>query len=111
VRASEAAAKAAVIMSVQGHCKHFLQDETGAVCFSGAIRQAVGVPLDVFWPFNYPPQHTMWRLVMDYAKKILEDEHGFDEGPIQWNNLEQTAGEDVILLLKKTAKELEEAGL
>lgn len=107
MEASEACWKAAEILAERGLCKGDLEDIAGRVCFEGALRAAItGSPLDLRRSTDF--YYAVWDRAACAASKILRNEHGFPEGPVKYNDLESTTQEDVILLLKKVAAELEE---
>jgi hypothetical protein len=93
MNASEAALKAAGIMSERGHCKRATADAEGRVCFIGAVIAVPGIS-------DGDPLR-----IMVTAEHVLA-ERGIRTTPIEWNNHPETTGEDVILLLKETAERL-----
>ena len=115
--AADIAYKAAEIASERGHCKNIEEDGEGHVCFIGAVNLAAfGVSLR-------PDFHD--RMIRIRVEEILRTagailrKRGRDAGPVSfwssvsfmnaifWNNQDSTTGEDVVLLLKETAVELE----
>jgi hypothetical protein len=95
---AEIAFRAAEVMSERGHCKYALEDETGAVCFVGAVYVAMyGKAESVL---RWDDENILGR-IMYAAEKIA------GRGPVLYNNDLDVSGEDVILLLKETGKRLE----
>lgn len=107
MRDSEIARAAAEIMSERGHCKSVLEDEQGRVCLVGALLAATGeAELRRGWVWCTV---TARRVV----ERIMHAVPGFGGDiwdAVRWNNEEDTTGEEVILLLKRTAGALEERG-
>ena len=97
MKASQAAYKAAEIMSSRGHCKNIPEDYEGKVCVGGAIAVALhGNP---------------WIWDNDVFTILAAGTEMLGKTMIAYNNSQDVSGEDVILLLKKTARKLEEEGL
>ena len=111
MKASQAAYKAAEIMSSRGHCKHALEDDDGRVCHQGALLLAYTGQRSLFSsPFLTMPQRHELGEINETGDQILLAQ-GYDGGVVNYNNQHDTTQEDVILLLKKTARKLEEEGL
>ena len=115
MKLSELAFGAAEVMAVRGHCKYFLCDGEGRVCFNGALNVMLnGTPWNMMsnadWPCGpgWDLKLKDFRSVSVVADEILQ-ERGFDGDPVRYNNSD-VSGEDVISLLKETGHRLEEAG-
>ena len=107
---AEIARKAAEIASERGHCKRIEEDREGHVCFIGAVN--IALCGEAIRPESVVLAQAAWD-VMAAAQQVLRAEgNGYgtlmdSTHPIYWNNRESTTGEDVVLLLKKTAEALE----
>jgi hypothetical protein len=122
MKASEAAYKAADLISEHGHAKGVLKDDQGRFCFSGALCAATGATLRPgvhAFPFISSAQRAVYIEVWDAAGAILSRRAASAQVPgtwsrvipAGWNNRDDTTKEDVVLLLKETGRELEEKGL
>jgi hypothetical protein len=112
---SQIAYRAAAIIAESGHCKYALWDDQGRCCFNGAVARAIA-PGDSrfasragFYAFLEDGGDACFRVIAAEADSILM-EQGWEAGPIRYNNLPGTSGEDVILLLKEAGRRLEEEG-
>lgn len=105
--ASEAAFRAAAVMSEKGHCKHQLVDEEGRVCFVGALLTAInGNP--------YMGMNLAGSLIfcaVDREAQAILLRRGEPDGTISYNNNTRTTGEDIISLLKEAGANLAELQL
>ena len=105
MNASELYYKAAEIISERGLAKKKAQDEeTGAVCMSGALSLAwYGT---VYFIVNDHEYTTAWRCIEASACMILQD-RGKGLHFVDFNDAPETSKEDVILLLKECGSRLE----
>jgi hypothetical protein len=115
VNAAEVARKAAQIISERGLAKGVLMDLQGQVCHDGAIFLALGVPitgaLSADCHFGSPEQEMSIRIRLA-SREILQHRSGGEPScdiPYFFNDQDSTSAEDVILLLKEAAEQLEEA--
>lgn len=104
---SQIAFKAADYMAEHGHCKGTLQDAEGRVCLEGAVRMAVWGEVRLnqgSWSlFDDSPANKLWT----YLYFLIQQDHP-DSGHVTFNDDITTSSEDVILLLKRAGRELEE---
>jgi len=107
---AEIAYKAAEIMSEHDLAKGQLSDGSGGICHNGALLIAMGIPEeDLMQPYFYLPgfSEKSWKAFQGVARGILEG-RGIIVGHIsEYNDLESTSREDVIMLLKETGKRLD----
>ena len=115
--AADTARKAAEIMSERGHCKGIEEDGEGRVCFVGAVNLAqLGVAMRPSDVTDYPDIEAILRAaagILVRRGEYLADNLVSMRWPMNlaifWNNRRYVTGEDVIMLLKETAEELESA--
>jgi hypothetical protein len=94
--AARVAEEAARLITERGHHKDEYQDADGALCLVGAIAKAA----------NCDPEYALYysdnmNIVIGWLRAHL--------GTMMittWNDLDETTGEDVILVLKKAAEGL-----
>lgn len=123
MKLSQIAYEAARIASERGHCKGIEQDEDGHVCLVGAINLALAADQPGVLtshgtiPPSSSPLRSLQHELLHYVGKVLQGmgvhvwnvtflDEAVPRG-IDWNNLPETSGEDVVLVLKKTAELLE----
>jgi hypothetical protein len=108
---AQIAYKAAEIASQRGHCKNIEEDEEGRVCFIGAVNLAMyGQPYrpgEIFINNDHPITTILLTAAEILRKRGVSESSGMSQ-PIFWNNRDSTTGEDVVMLLKETAVELDE---
>lgn len=111
MKSSDACFAAADIIATRGHCKFTEEDPSGRVCLVGALNVALcGNAFRHRAEFGAGQQAlTRVLAILGTARGLLALEHDVN-GPVQWNNLPGTSGEDVILLLKRTGTALADAG-
>ena len=106
---SQIAFKAADYMAEHGHCKGTLEDAEGRVCLEGAVRMALfgemRLNLGSWSIFDNPAADELWTYLYSL---IQQDYPGESLGPVTFNDDITKSGEDVILLLKRAGRELEE---
>jgi hypothetical protein len=112
--AAEIARKAAEIASERGHCKGMEEDEHGNVCFIGAVNIAYCGQSERGDTYDCPEVFD----IIEAAARVLARREGltvldginymYSHGPINYNNKASTSREDIILLLKEAAEELEQ---
>ncbi len=106
---AEVCLKAADIIATRGLVKGQLYDETGAVCNNGAILIALGVPEEHFGindlERHYPELEALSAIGV-VERLILENTDAGIITPWEYNDLDSTSAEDVILLLKRTAEKI-----
>jgi hypothetical protein len=120
VKPSEAAYAAADIMAERGHCKNALTDEEGRLCLEGALRVATGYTLEpIPFPCSSEEKESfdnwsllLWRPVAGAARDLLhlDDSTRTCCSVSGYNDHPDTTKEDVVLLLKRAGKKLEEEG-
>lgn len=86
---------AAQLISERGHTKGRNIDDQGRLCWQGAL--GIAGMRNVF--------HCL--TITNATNAILIRDHGWNYGPVGWNDRSDTTGEDVILLLKQTAEFLD----
>lgn len=107
---SQIAFKAADYMAEHGHCKGMLQDVDGRVCLEGAVRMAAFGHLNEVkgsWSLFEGNIAALWEYLYTL---LVQDYPGQHLGPVTFNDTAAESGEDVILLLKRAGRELEEQG-
>lgn len=112
MKLSEVAFKAAEIMSERGHCKRVLEDGDGRVCFNGALQAALtGNPRGwgdrKSWLLVQP---VFFSVSITAADILRQRDYSYSGDPVDYNNAEETTGEDVISLLKEAGHRLEAEG-
>lgn len=108
MQASEAAFRAAEIISEKGHCKHRLEDEEGRVCYVGALLSAITETSSLERTLT-TAERPLFRIV-DLEVSAILLLAGWENGTVAFNNDDHTTGEDVISLFKEAGSHLEEAG-
>jgi hypothetical protein len=106
--AADIALRAADLISERGHCKHTSQDDEGRLCFSGAVKTALGEnPYYAFDPTWFNSADPCREEKISFFIEIFSAAHRIlGILPVDYNDDPQTSGEDVILLLKRIAEEL-----
>lgn len=118
------ARRAAGLMAERGHAKYMREDAEGRVCFAGAVFLALTGNTSGLTPTR--DQHLdafdAWEKIRDTAGRILASrgeepadaslargvlKYAQESPAVNYNNRSDITGEDVILLLKETASELE----
>lgn len=105
--ASQIAFKAADYLAEHGHCKGTLEAPDGRVCLEGAIRRAAFGQMASIHPALSGDERELWEYLTFLVQRDYPDLY---IGPVSWNDDIATGGEDVILLLKRAGRELEETG-
>ena len=114
---AETARRAARLIEQRGlHKGDYIDIGTGAVCLQGALVLALGAR-DLRYNFLFTMQHDNFRSIDRACASLLRREgHDLktygDDGNYNlpsWNDRPEITAEDVVLLLKKEAEELETA--
>jgi hypothetical protein len=113
VRASSIAYRAADILGEKGHCKYLLEDPEGRLCLWGALWTAATGKCDPFGvDIDDPVRWTLSEIGRQIGNLLFEQNAGdpfteYGKRSVEWNDNPATTMEDVVLILKKAGKEME----